>query len=157
MRSHVLQLWQELCVRGVIPLGRQHALAATVAGRLLDRSSMVRRHAVCFLATSLDCNPFSAKVLPPSLFPLEKGSCAAVAQRADLTVVLNCDGPFLKFSSATLIAIITFVYGIFAKLMVAFLRLMEDEVEDTVMSCYYGQLCSPPKSIRYLSCLNNEI
>ncbi|EEC12800.1 condensin, putative [Ixodes scapularis] len=61
VRSHVLQLWQELCVRGMIPLGRQHALAATVAGRLLDRSSMVRRHAVCFLATSLDCNPFSAK------------------------------------------------------------------------------------------------
>lgn len=62
VRSRVLQLWQELCVRGVIPLGRQHALAATVAGRLLDRSSMVRRQAVCFLATSLDCNPFSAKL-----------------------------------------------------------------------------------------------
>ncbi|CAN7986798.1 unnamed protein product [Ixodes hexagonus] len=73
VRSKVLQLWQELCGRGVIPLGRQHALVDMVAGRLLDKSSLVRKQAVSFLAINLDNNPFSAKL---SLEKLEKNLAA---------------------------------------------------------------------------------
>ncbi|XP_077533008.1 condensin complex subunit 1-like [Haemaphysalis longicornis] len=67
VRSKVLQLWQEMCHRNLIPLDRQQTLLSAVANRLLDRSSVVRKHAIGFVSAYLANNPFIAKLTPQEL------------------------------------------------------------------------------------------
>ena len=61
-RSHVLQIWVKLCVNKCIPLARQHQLLGMVSGRLMDKSSNVRKAAIQLLTALLQGNPFAAKL-----------------------------------------------------------------------------------------------
>ncbi|XP_077510850.1 CAP-D2 condensin subunit [Amblyomma americanum] len=67
VRSKVLQLWQEMCRKKCIPLGRQQALLELIAKRLCDKSSVVRKHAIGFVSAFLASNPFLAKLSPEEL------------------------------------------------------------------------------------------
>ena len=54
----------DLCFSQALPLTRQTVLLEIVIGRLKDKSSNVRKHAVVLLAAMLKNNPFTPKVIP---------------------------------------------------------------------------------------------
>ncbi|XP_064461323.1 condensin complex subunit 1-like [Ornithodoros turicata] len=62
VRSKVLQIWQQLCTEQLIPLTHQRSLLEHVVGRLLDKSSIVRKNALLFVGAFLQSNPFSAQL-----------------------------------------------------------------------------------------------
>jgi condensin complex subunit 1 len=62
VRSKVLQIWLKLFKEQVIPLSRLQQLIPLIVGRLHDKSSIVRRHAIQFLSAVLCANPYSAKL-----------------------------------------------------------------------------------------------
>ncbi|CAB4059470.1 YCS4 [Lepeophtheirus salmonis] len=59
VRSSVLSIWSKLCVAKSIPLGRQYSVLKLTMGRLLDKSSNVRKQAVQLLTSLLQCNPYT--------------------------------------------------------------------------------------------------
>ncbi|CAB4059480.1 YCS4 [Lepeophtheirus salmonis] len=59
VRSSVLSIWCKLCVAKSIPLGRQYSVLKLTMGRLLDKSSNVRKQAVQLLTSLLQCNPYT--------------------------------------------------------------------------------------------------
>ena len=58
----VLNIFFFFNVIQAIPISRQSRIIELVLGRLLDKSSQVRKYAVQFLKASLIGNPFAAKV-----------------------------------------------------------------------------------------------
>ncbi|XP_066912331.1 condensin complex subunit 1-like [Clytia hemisphaerica] len=62
VRSKDLQIWLRLCQEKAIPISRQSRIIELILGRLLDKSSQVRKYAVQFLKASLIGNPFAAKL-----------------------------------------------------------------------------------------------
>ncbi|KAI4381539.1 hypothetical protein MLD38_007604 [Melastoma candidum] len=57
-RSRVLQVWAELCEEHSISIGLWNEVAAVAAGRLEDKSSIVRKSALHLLTMMLQHNPF---------------------------------------------------------------------------------------------------
>lgn len=62
VRSKVLQIWQNLCCEGAIPLSRQSSLLKAVLLRLEDKSANVRKQALQLLRAILQSNPFTSQV-----------------------------------------------------------------------------------------------
>ena len=63
VRSRCLQIWQQLAIAKVIPVGRLvDSLLEKTCGRLQDKSSIVRKCAVQFLSVCLQGNPYSSNV-----------------------------------------------------------------------------------------------
>eukprot|EP00794_Sanderia_malayensis_P003745 gene3745-4267_t len=60
VRSKVLQIWLKICNEKAIPLSRWGRLMDLVNGRMQDRSSQVRRHAIQLVKVFLRNNPFAA-------------------------------------------------------------------------------------------------
>ena len=62
VRSHALQAWSALSEQRAVPLVRMHKMMGLVVGRIGDKSSVVRKHAIGLLTTLMKCNPFGDKV-----------------------------------------------------------------------------------------------
>ena len=62
VRSKALQIWIQLCQAKAIPLARQMPVLELGIGRLLDKSSNVRKSALQLLTEYLAGNPFSSKL-----------------------------------------------------------------------------------------------
>ncbi|KAK2584063.1 hypothetical protein KPH14_006510 [Odynerus spinipes] len=62
VRSKVLNVWQNLCCEGSIPLARQGKLLTACVLRLQDKSASVRKQALQLLRTLIQSNPFAAKL-----------------------------------------------------------------------------------------------
>lgn len=62
VRSKVLQVWQNLCCEGAIPLAKQGKLLAAAALRLEDKSTNVRKQALQLIRALVQGNPFAAKL-----------------------------------------------------------------------------------------------
>lgn len=62
VRSKVLQVWQNLCCEGAIPLSRQSSLLKSTLLRLEDKSANVRKQALQLLRAILQSNPFTSKM-----------------------------------------------------------------------------------------------
>ncbi|XP_035829509.1 condensin complex subunit 1, partial [Aplysia californica] len=62
VRSKVLQIWLSIVTEQCLPLLQQESLMALVVGRLHDKSSIVRRHALQLLTALLKSNPFAAQL-----------------------------------------------------------------------------------------------
>ncbi|GFO08346.1 hypothetical protein PoB_003485100 [Plakobranchus ocellatus] len=62
VRSKVLQIWLTIVNEKCLPLLRQEVLMALVVGRLNDKSSIVRRHALQLVTALLKSNPFAAQL-----------------------------------------------------------------------------------------------
>lgn len=58
VRSKALQVWQNLCSEKAIPLDRQNSLLTLIIGRLMDKSSFVRKYAIQFINTIIQVNPY---------------------------------------------------------------------------------------------------
>ncbi|CAL4065931.1 unnamed protein product, partial [Meganyctiphanes norvegica] len=78
VRSKVLGVWQELVVEKAVPLARQKHVMSLVLGRLKDKSSNVRKHAIQLLTAFLKGNPFAAKL------PLEELEMQLKEEKAKL-------------------------------------------------------------------------
>ncbi|GAB4851733.1 Condensin-1 complex subunit CAP-D2 [Ancistrocladus abbreviatus] len=65
-RSRVLQVWSELCEEHSISIGMWNEAAAVSAGRLEDKSAMVRKSALNLLIMMLQHNPFGPQLRIPS-------------------------------------------------------------------------------------------
>lgn len=61
-RSRVLQVWAELCEEHSVSIGLWNEVAAVAAGRLEDKSSMVRKSALNLLIMMLQHNPFGPQL-----------------------------------------------------------------------------------------------
>ncbi|XP_052175354.1 condensin-1 complex subunit CAP-D2 [Diospyros lotus] len=61
-RSRVLQVWAELCEEHSIPIGLWNEVAAVAAGRLEDKSAIVRKSALNLLIMMLQHNPFGPQL-----------------------------------------------------------------------------------------------
>ncbi|GMH29408.1 hypothetical protein Nepgr_031251 [Nepenthes gracilis] len=61
-RSRVLQVWSELCKEHSVSIGMWNEVAAVAAGRLEDRSAMVRKYALNLLIMMLEHNPFGPQL-----------------------------------------------------------------------------------------------
>ncbi|CAL5420709.1 unnamed protein product [Camellia sinensis] len=61
-RSRVLQVWGELCEEHSIPIGLWNEVAAVAAGRLEDKSAIVRKSALNLLIMMLQHNPFGPQI-----------------------------------------------------------------------------------------------
>ena len=62
VRSKTLQLWHKLCVNHAIPLNLQHKVLSLTAGRLHDKTSTVRKHAIQLLIVLMQGNPYAARL-----------------------------------------------------------------------------------------------
>ncbi|KAL8142982.1 hypothetical protein V2J09_016014 [Rumex salicifolius] len=61
-RSRVLQVWSELCEQHAISIGFWNEVAAVAAGRLEDKSAIVRKSALNLLIIMLQHNPFGPQL-----------------------------------------------------------------------------------------------
>lgn len=61
-RSRVLQVWAELCEEHSISIGLWNEVATVAAGRLEDKSAMVRKSALNLLIMMLQHNPFGPQL-----------------------------------------------------------------------------------------------
>ncbi|KAG2687306.1 hypothetical protein I3760_09G045600 [Carya illinoinensis] len=61
-RSRVLQVWAELCEEHAVSIGMWNEVAEVAAGRLEDKSSIVRKSALNLLITMLQHNPFGPQL-----------------------------------------------------------------------------------------------
>ncbi|XP_058210768.1 condensin-1 complex subunit CAP-D2 isoform X2 [Rhododendron vialii] len=61
-RSRVLQVWAELCEEHSISIGLWNEVAAVAAGRLEDKSAIVRKFALNLLIMMLQHNPFGPQL-----------------------------------------------------------------------------------------------
>ncbi|RDY13843.1 Condensin complex subunit 1 [Mucuna pruriens] len=61
-RSRVLQVWAELCEEHSISIGLWNEIAEVAAGRLEDKSAMVRKSALNLLIMMLQHNPFGPQL-----------------------------------------------------------------------------------------------
>ncbi|KAK9726023.1 hypothetical protein RND81_05G185100 [Saponaria officinalis] len=61
-RSKVLQVWSELCEEHSVSIGLWNELAAFAAGRLEDKTSIVRKSALNLLIIMLQHNPFGPQL-----------------------------------------------------------------------------------------------
>ncbi|CAK9322761.1 unnamed protein product [Citrullus colocynthis] len=61
-RSRVLQVWAELCEAHSVSIGLWNEVAAVAAGRLEDKSAIVRKSALQLLITMLQHNPFGPQL-----------------------------------------------------------------------------------------------
>ncbi|XP_054795196.1 condensin-1 complex subunit CAP-D2-like [Prosopis cineraria] len=61
-RSRVLQVWAELCEEHCISIGLWNEVAAVAAGRLEDKSAIVRKSALNLLIMMLQHNPFGPQL-----------------------------------------------------------------------------------------------
>ncbi|OIV89887.1 hypothetical protein TanjilG_14343 [Lupinus angustifolius] len=61
-RSRVLQVWAELCEQHSISIGLWNEVAEVAAGRLEDKSAMVRKSALNLLIMMLQHNPFGPQL-----------------------------------------------------------------------------------------------
>lgn len=65
-RSRVLQVWAELCEEHSVSIGLWNEVAAVAAGRLEDKSAIVRKSALNLLIMMLQHNPFGPQLRIPS-------------------------------------------------------------------------------------------
>ncbi|KAJ4896045.1 Condensin complex subunit 1 [Raphanus sativus] len=61
-RSRVLQVWAELCEGHSVSIGLWNEVASITAGRLEDKSAIVRKSALSLLITMLQHNPFGPQL-----------------------------------------------------------------------------------------------
>ncbi|VFQ71707.1 unnamed protein product [Cuscuta campestris] len=61
-RSRVLQVWAELCEEHSVSIGMWNEVAALAAGRLEDKSAIVRKSALNLLIVMLQHNPFGPQL-----------------------------------------------------------------------------------------------
>ncbi|XP_048321427.2 condensin-1 complex subunit CAP-D2 isoform X3 [Ziziphus jujuba] len=61
-RSRVLQVWAELCEEHSVSIGLWNEVAEVAAGRLEDKSAIVRKSAINLLITMLQHNPFGPQL-----------------------------------------------------------------------------------------------
>lgn len=61
-RSRVLQVWAELCEEHSVSIGLWNEIAAVAAGRLEDKSAIVRKSALNLLIMMLQHNPFGPQL-----------------------------------------------------------------------------------------------
>ncbi|KAG7017649.1 Condensin complex subunit 1 [Cucurbita argyrosperma subsp. argyrosperma] len=61
-RSRVLQVWADLCEAHSVSIGLWNEVAAVAAGRLEDKSAIVRKSALQLLVTMLQHNPFGPQL-----------------------------------------------------------------------------------------------
>ncbi|KAL6134055.1 hypothetical protein ACLB2K_066288 [Fragaria x ananassa] len=61
-RSRVLQIWAELCEEHCVSIGLWNELAEVAAGRLEDKTAMVRKSALNLLIMMLQHNPFGPQL-----------------------------------------------------------------------------------------------
>ena len=61
-RSRVLQVWGELCEEHAVSIGLWNEVAAVAAGRLEDKSAIVRKSALNLLIMMLQHNPFGPQL-----------------------------------------------------------------------------------------------
>ncbi|XP_017253367.1 condensin-1 complex subunit CAP-D2 isoform X1 [Daucus carota subsp. sativus] len=61
-RSRVLQVWAELCEEHAVSIGLWNEVAAVAAGRLEDKSAIVRKSALNLLIIMLQHNPFGPQL-----------------------------------------------------------------------------------------------
>lgn len=61
-RSRVLQTWGELCEEHAVSMGLWNQVSEIAAGRLEDKSAMVRKSALNLLTTLLQYNPFGPQL-----------------------------------------------------------------------------------------------
>ncbi|KAL2895885.1 Condensin complex subunit 1 [Bienertia sinuspersici] len=61
-RSRVLQVWSELCEEHSVPIGLWNEVATVAAGRLEDKSAIVRKSALNLLIVMLQHNPFGPQL-----------------------------------------------------------------------------------------------
>lgn len=61
-RSKVLQVWSELCEEHSVPIGLWNEVAKVAAGRLEDKSAIVRKSALNLLIVMLQHNPFGPQL-----------------------------------------------------------------------------------------------
>lgn len=61
-RSRVLQVWAELCEEHSVSIGVWNEVATVAAGRLEDKSAIVRKSALNLLITMLQHNPFGPQL-----------------------------------------------------------------------------------------------
>lgn len=61
-RSRVLQVWAELCEEHSVSVGLWNEVAAVAAGRLEDKSAIVRKSSLNLLITMLQHNPFGPQL-----------------------------------------------------------------------------------------------
>ncbi|XP_020961061.1 condensin complex subunit 1 [Arachis ipaensis] len=61
-RSRVLQVWSELCEEHSISIGLWNEVAEVAAGRLEDKSAIVRKYALNLLINMLQHNPFGPQL-----------------------------------------------------------------------------------------------
>ncbi|CAG5117955.1 unnamed protein product [Candidula unifasciata] len=62
VRSKVLQIWLHVVTEKCLPLLRQESVMTLVVGRLNDKSSIVRKHAIQLVTALLKSNPFAAQL-----------------------------------------------------------------------------------------------
>ncbi|KAL5015272.1 hypothetical protein ScPMuIL_009542 [Solemya velum] len=62
VRSKCLQIWMAIVNEKCLPLHRQENITKIVIGRLQDKSSQVRRHAIQLITALLKSNPFASKL-----------------------------------------------------------------------------------------------
>ncbi|XP_042509695.1 condensin complex subunit 1 [Macadamia integrifolia] len=65
-RSRVLQVWAELCEDHAVSIGLWNEVAVIAAGRLEDKSAIVRKSALHLLIMMLQHNPFGPQLRIPS-------------------------------------------------------------------------------------------
>ncbi len=62
VRSKALQLWHKMSLKQAIPLNLQHKVLSMTTGRLVDKTSTVRKHAVQLLIVLMQGNPYAARL-----------------------------------------------------------------------------------------------
>lgn len=62
VRSKALQLWHKLSLKQAIPLNLQHKVLCMTTGRLVDKTSTVRKNAVQLLIVLMQSNPYAARL-----------------------------------------------------------------------------------------------
>lgn len=85
-RKAVLQTWQRLAEHRAIPLGHWQVVTQMAAGRLEDKSSLVRKEALKLLGALMLHNPFG-----PSL-PVDRFAASLSLHKAMLDQVMPSDG-----------------------------------------------------------------
>ncbi|RUS80071.1 hypothetical protein EGW08_012188, partial [Elysia chlorotica] len=62
VRSKVLQIWLTIVNEKCLPLLMQESVMSLVVGRLIDKSSIVRKNALQLVTALLKSNPFAARL-----------------------------------------------------------------------------------------------
>ncbi|XP_047172089.1 condensin-1 complex subunit CAP-D2 isoform X2 [Vigna umbellata] len=110
-RSRVLQVWAELCEEHSISIGLWNEVAEVAAGRLEDKSAMVRKSALNLLIMMLQHNPFGPQLRVASfeatldqykmkLKELEPSEGAEPSSDAD---IFNGDGEVVESNCETVV------------------------------------------------------